>query len=127
MWTSNRLLLYARHLCLGQRENISGAKYGRGTWGIVKKRVYNEVSAWNKNVDKKVRAYLGFQVIREKILACVLESMKRIVPVDETRICNVDGNMSIGVPSPRNDLSSSSKAKIWNCIYEKLVLKHENL
>jgi hypothetical protein len=44
---------------------------------VVEKRVYNEASAW-KTEGMKDRVYLGCNVIKEKTLACALESTKRI-------------------------------------------------
>jgi hypothetical protein len=56
-----------------------------GSAVVVVKRVCNEASAWNKNVDKKDRVYLGCRVVREKIRACALASMKRISSLPWTK------------------------------------------
>lgn len=80
MPTSDRLLFYAHRLYLGQLERtirLGKDKSHVASAVIVEKRVYDEASAWSKNEDRKDRVYLGCNVIRENILACALESMKR--------------------------------------------------
>ena len=56
---------------------------------VVEKRVYNEASAPDNNEDGEDRNYLGCSVIREKILACAFESMKRISSLPWTKHASV--------------------------------------
>src|ERR1700761_1169784 len=80
MSTSDRLLLYAPHLRLGQREHkirLGQSRSHVASAVVVAKRVCDEASDCDRNEDRKNRNYLGCSVIREKILACALESTKR--------------------------------------------------
>ena len=62
-----------------------------GSVAVVEKRVYNEASKWNRNEERRDRVYFGRSVIREKILACALESMNRISPLPWTKqVCVMD-------------------------------------
>jgi hypothetical protein len=58
---------------------------------IVKKRVYHEGSERSDGEEGRDRGYFGCSVIREKTLACALESMKRISSFPWTKqLCVMD-------------------------------------
>ena len=94
MSTSDRLLLYARRLHPEQQEGmirLGQSKSRVESAAIVEKRIYNEASTWNKNEERRACVYFGRSVIREKILACAIESMNRISSLPWTKqVCVMD-------------------------------------